>query len=95
MKVVNTVTGKSVSLGGLQFDLLDDQIDFAPADLGSTVFLDLGGTQSASINGTTQTYRASSLDIDSAGASYLDSALGTAAFTAGTQFGGFSTTYSS
>ena len=90
VQVVNVHNGRSVTLDSLAFDLLDDQIDLA-----GTAYLDLGGTQSAAIHGTSQTFSASSLTVDAAGASALNTALGTCAFTAGTEFGSFTTTYSS
>ncbi len=90
VQVVNVHNGRSVTLGSLAFDLLDDQIDLA-----GTAYLDLGGTQSAAIHGTSQTFSASSLTVDAAGASALNTALGTCAFTTGTEFGSFTTTYSS
>ena len=93
VKVVNVYNGKTATLGALQFDVLDDQIDLT-ANGTANPYLDLGGTQSAAINGTSQSISASELSLDAAGASYLNTALGTCAFTAGTDFGSFTTTYS-
>lgn len=94
VKVVNVFNGKSVTLSTLQLDLLDDQIDLT-AEGTASPYLDLAGTQSAAINGASQSVSASELDLDAAGADSLNKALGTCAFSAGTDFGSFTTTYSS
>lgn len=93
-KVVNVVNGKSVTLSALQLDLLDGQVDLT-ANGAANPYLDLGGTQSAAINGVSQSFSSSELTLDSAGADYLNKALGTRAFRSGTDFGSFTTTYSS
>jgi hypothetical protein len=86
--------GKQVSLSSLQFDLGNTQFDGAPnATVGEVPLVDLAGSQTGQITGTTQTYSASSLVVDAAGASYLDSALGTTAFAAGQAVGSFSATW--
>lgn len=91
--VKNGENDKQVQLGSLQFDMFNGQIDVTPAGGSQIAILDVGGSVSGSINGTTQTFNASKLLVDPAGASYLDSALGTTAFHAGDVIGSFSTTY--
>ena len=86
--------GKHVELSSLLFDLGDTQFDGQSSTSGGEVpLLDLAGTQAANINGTTETYSASELTIDQAGADYLNSALGTTAFTAGENVGSFGATW--
>jgi hypothetical protein len=87
-------TGKGANLSALLFDLTDAQWDGQPsAAVGEEPLVDLAGTQSTTINGTTQTYVASDLTLDAAGATYLDSALHTSAFVSGTDIGSFSATW--
>jgi hypothetical protein len=86
--------GRTVSLGSLLFDLENGQFDGASAAGGELALADLGGTVDGTISGTTQTFESSDLDLDPAGAAYLDSALGTKAFTAGQSIGSFSATWS-
>jgi len=45
------------------------------------------------VNGTTETYTASELTLDAAGAAYLNSALDTNAFVSGTDIGSLSATW--
>lgn len=86
--------GKSVSLGSLLFDLTNGQFDgSASAATGEIALVDLGGTVDGTNSGTTQTFESSDLVLDSAGAAYLDSALGTSAFVAGQSIGSFSATW--
>jgi hypothetical protein len=86
--------GKTVELGSLLFDLGDTQFDGESATSGGEVpLVDLAGTQAGNINGTTETYTASGLTLDAAGAAYLDSALGTSAFVSGEDVGSFSATW--
>ncbi|HEY4454587.1 MAG TPA: hypothetical protein VGN81_09790 [Pseudonocardiaceae bacterium] len=94
VKVLNIHNGRTATLSGLEFDVLDDQIVLS-ANGTANPYLDLAGTQGATINGASQTISASDLTLDAAGADYLNTALGTCAFTAGTDFGSFTTTYSS
>lgn len=87
-------TGKGVNLSALLFDLTDTQWDGQPsAAVGEQPLVDLAGTQAGNINGTTQTYTASDLTLDAAGAAYLDDALHTSAFVAGTDVGSFTATW--
>jgi hypothetical protein len=85
--------GKTVTLSSLLFDLTDTVFDGATPTSGETPLLDLAGSQNNNIDGATQTYDSSELTIDSAGAQLLDSALGTSAFVAGTDVGGFAATW--
>ena len=83
----------SVSLGSLLFDLTDSQFDGATSTSGETPLVDLAGSQFGLINGSTQSYSASDLQVDAAGAALLDSALHTSAFAAGQSVGSFTTTW--
>ena len=86
--------GKSVELGTLLFDLGDTQFDGQSSTSGGEVpLVDLAGTQAGNISGSTETYTASDLTLDAAGAAYLNSALGTSAFASGQDVGSFSATW--
>ncbi|WP_034090036.1 hypothetical protein [Streptacidiphilus albus] len=87
------LNGKHVELSSLLFDLGDTQFDGATATSGEVPLVDLAGTQAGNINGTTETYSASSLTLDPAGAAFLNSALGTSAFVSGESVGSFSATW--
>jgi hypothetical protein len=93
---------KKVALGSLAFDLGNSQFDGQPsAAVGEVPLVDLAGDEEGNISTvtsgttttTTDTYTASSLVLDSAGAAYLDSALNTKAFTAGQAVGSLSATW--
>ena len=87
-------TKKSTEISALLFDLLDAQFDGQTATSGGDEpLVDLGGTQSGNINGTTETYVASDLTLDAAGAADLNAALGTTAFSSGEDVGSFSATW--
>jgi hypothetical protein len=85
--------GKSVDLSSLMFDLTNGVFDGKTGAGAETPLVDLSGTQSGDISGTTQTYNASDLTIDAAGAQLLDTALHTSAFVAGTDIGSFAATW--
>jgi hypothetical protein len=86
--------GKNVELSSLLFDLGDTQFDGQTSAGGGEVpLVDLGGGQFGNISGTTETYSASELTLDAAGAAYLNSALGTKALTSGEAVGSFSATW--
>ena len=90
-----------VTLTGLQLDVSNGQIDATPAGSSTpVVLLDLGGglsfqsTESTTNSSAfTDTYDANELTVDSAGASYLDSALHTSAFQAGQDVGSLAATW--
>lgn len=89
LNVANACKSKAVSLGSLQLDLANGDIAGTPA--GSTTpvpLLDLAGNQTFVPGTTSQSYTASDLTVDPAGAAYLDKALHTSAFTAGQDTGG-------
>jgi hypothetical protein len=90
---LNAENGKHVCLNGLNFQLFFDQFDGTATDGTNVSVLDTAGHRTASVSGSTQTFSASDLAIDSAGASYLNTALGTGAFHAGDQVGSFTTSY--
>jgi hypothetical protein len=92
--VVNLCTGRSVTLGSVVFDLFNDQITAVPRGSSSAVVLfDTAGDVTATVDGTTHTFTASDVQVDPAGASYLDSALGTSYFVAGQHAGSFSSVW--
>ena len=92
--VTDVRTRKSVDLSALLFDLGDAQFDGQPsAAVGEVPLVDLAGTQTGNINGTTQTYAATDLTLDAAGAAYLNSALNTTVFTSGEDVGSFSASW--
>jgi hypothetical protein len=87
-------TKKSTQISALLFDLLDAQFDGQTATSGGEEpLVDLAGTQSGNINGTTETYVASDLTLDAAGAADLNAALGTSAFVGGEDVGSFGATW--
>jgi hypothetical protein len=94
---VGDVNGNLLTLGGLQLDVLNGQLDATPAGSSTpVVLLDLEANTSGVTPGTgstTDVYDSSDLVIDSAGAAYLDSALDTSAFQAGQQVGTLSSTW--
>ena len=88
------LNGRSVELTSLLFDLGDTQFDGQTATSGGEVpLVDLAGSQAGNIDGSTETYTASELTLDAAGAAYLDGALGTKAFVSGADVGSFSATW--
>jgi hypothetical protein len=85
---------KLVDLQSLIFDLGDSQFDGqGSAAVGEVPLLDITGTTFGAKSGTAEVYSGSELTLDPAGAAYLDSALGTSAFTAGTQVGSFTASW--
>ncbi|HEV2636360.1 MAG TPA: hypothetical protein VGX23_14510 [Actinocrinis sp.] len=88
-----SLNGHTVDLGSLLFDLTDAQFDGATSTSGEVPLVDLAGSQAGLISGTTQTYTASDLVIDPAGAALLDSALHTTAFYGGQDVGSFAASW--
>lgn len=94
--VTNTVTGQQLLLTDIRFNATNHTIDYTvqtPAGALTIHALDLAGTQSAGIKGSTLTYSSSELFVDPAAASALDSVLGTDAFLDTELFGGFTTSF--
>jgi hypothetical protein len=82
--IVNYKTGKSVQLGSLVFDLFRGQLTAVPSGGSAPVAIfDARGTRTVHRDGADNSFAASDLQLDAAGASYLDTALGTTYFTAG------------
>jgi hypothetical protein len=80
---------REVTVGSLDLNLANGVIEGIPAGSSTPVpLLDLNGNISDSVNGTSETYGASELDVDPAGAAYLNNALHATAFTAGQNTGG-------
>jgi hypothetical protein len=94
---VADANGNVVTLGGLQLDVFNGQFDATPAGSSTpVVLLDLKDNISGVTPGTgstTDVYDSSDLVVDSAGAAYLNSALGTSAFQAGQQVGTLSSSW--
>jgi hypothetical protein len=89
---------KTASLGGLQLDIGNAQVDGTPK--GSTtpvVLMDASGDITTSVTpgttSTTDTYASDQVVIDPAGAAYLDSKLHTTEFQAGQTVGTLSATW--
>jgi hypothetical protein len=93
VKLSGTVTvkndqGSVVTLGSLDLNLANGDIEGIPAGSSTPVaLLDVAGNVGFSVNGTSETYNASQLTVDPAGASYLNSALNSSAFVAGQNVG--------
>jgi hypothetical protein len=91
---VADANGNLLTLTGLQLNVNTGQILGTPSGSSTQVpLLDLAGnvvstsTPSSTAGTSSDTYTSSELTIDPAGASYLDSALGTSAFQAGQNVG--------
>ncbi|MEU4118282.1 hypothetical protein AB0F71_27785 [Kitasatospora sp. NPDC028055] len=91
---VNLTNGKTVTFKQLGFKVRDWNVSAVPNGATAPVALldPLGDTQ-VGRTGTTQTLSASDLQLDAAGAQYLDGALGTTYFTGGQSLGSFTLTY--
>jgi hypothetical protein len=85
--------GSKVSLGSLELNLRSGYIEGTPS--GSSTPVPLFDTHGITFTpGTTvQSFNASELTVDPAGADYLDSALGTSAFAAGQNVGSLAATW--
>jgi hypothetical protein len=90
---INATNGKHVSLGSLAFNLATEAFSGTQAGGSATRVFDAAGQHQAGISGSTQSLTASDLEIDAAGATFLDGALGTTAFQAGDQVGTFATSF--
>jgi len=94
--------GNLLTLDGLQLNVATGQVEATPAGSGTpVVLLDLGGSvsfsstvSSTNSNAYSDVYDSSELIVDSAGASYLDSALHTKAFAAGQDVGSMAASWS-
>lgn len=92
--IVDYKTKKSVQLTNLSFDLINDQVDAVPSGgTDSIVFFDARGAIDAQRSGTTDSFSASDLQVNAAGAAYLNAALGTSYFTAGKDAGSYAATW--
>ena len=89
---------KSITLSTLLFNLTGASFDGATSTSGDQQLLDLAGSVGGSVTpnadgSNTQVVTSDNLDIDTAGAAFLNSALNTTAFVAGTNVGTFSATW--
>jgi len=98
LRIVNADNGKFVTLAGFSFNFNDGTLSAKP--VGSTTrvtIADIGGDLSESEMGTppnvTENFACDQLPVDAAGATFLNKALGTTAFKAGDDLGGFTTTF--
>ncbi|HEY3631273.1 MAG TPA: hypothetical protein VGL21_10265 [Jatrophihabitantaceae bacterium] len=92
--IVDYKTKKSVQLTNIVFDLINDQISAVPS--GGTdpvVFFDARGSHVSQRTGTTDSFSASDLQVDAAGAAYLNGALGTSYFVAGQSAGSYAASW--
>ncbi|MBD0692409.1 hypothetical protein BG452_38530 [Streptomyces sp. CBMA123] len=91
---VNLDNGKNVAFKQLDFGVRAWNISAVPAGGTAPVaLLDPRGYTQRGVTGTTQTVSATSLQVDAAGAQYLDSALGTTYFTGGQSVGSLALSY--
>ncbi|WP_327679214.1 hypothetical protein [Kitasatospora sp. NBC_00458] len=91
---VNVFTGKSATFKKLHFSVDNWQITGVPVGgTESVALLDPAGNSQIGRNGTTQTLASSDLQIDAAGAQYLDSKLNTSFFKGGQSVGSFALTF--
>lgn len=93
--VTNTVTGQQVVLNALKYDVADGYLYYTVTNYNN-ISIDamyMGGTQSVTIKGDVQTYRASELLVSADMASQLDTVLSTNAFHAGDVMGSWETTF--
>lgn len=87
-------SGQAADLNTLIFDLGNAAFDGESSTSGGEVqLLDLAGSQYGNISGSDETYSATDLVLDPAGAAYLDSALDTTAFSAGQDVGSFTASW--
>jgi hypothetical protein len=86
--------GNVVSVGGLDLNLENGDIEGTPAGSSTSVpLLDVNGNITYVTGTTSQSYDASELTVDPAGAAYLNSALHTSAFVAGQDVGSLAATW--
>ncbi|MEV6925583.1 hypothetical protein AB0M46_13935 [Dactylosporangium sp. NPDC051485] len=91
---VNATNGKSVTLTNLEFDVSATVLTMQPKGSTTKVILfDLVPPTTTTETGTAASFTAAGLAVDAAGASYLDSALGTTFFTAGQPVGSFASNW--
>ena len=98
LRIVNADNGKFVVLAGFSFNFNDGTLSAKPVGSTTRVILaDIGGNLSSGESGTPpdviENFACDQLPVDPAGAKFLDAALGTKAFTAGADLGGFTTTF--
>ncbi|MER7671779.1 hypothetical protein ABTY61_25425 [Kitasatospora sp. NPDC096128] len=91
---VNLDNGKNVAFKQLDFGVRAWNISGVPVGGTAPVaLLDPRGFTQRGVTGTTQTLSATSLQVDAAGAQYLDTALGTTVFTGGQSVGSLALSY--
>jgi hypothetical protein len=92
---VADANGDVVTVGSLDLNLENGDIEGTPAGSSTSVpLLDVGGNITFAPGETSQSYDASEMTVDPAGAAYLNSALGTSAFVAGQDVGSMAATWS-
>jgi hypothetical protein len=92
--VIASAKGKVVTLGSLDLNLENGDIEAVPAGSGTPVpLLDWAGSLTDNPGTTSQGINTSELTVDPAGAAYLNSALRTSAFTAGQNAGSMAATW--
>lgn len=92
--VVDGLTGRSVTLTGLSFDDSSGVLSATPKGAAAPIaVLDPAGEVVAGTSASPQTISISESDLDQAAADYLNSALHTAFFTGGADFGALDISY--
>jgi hypothetical protein len=92
--VIASAKGKEVTLGSLDLNLENGDIEAIPAGGSTPVpLLDLAGDLTDNPGVTSQSINASEMNIDPAGAAYLNRALHTSAFAAGQNVGSMAATW--
>lgn len=87
-------TRKRVTVSNIQLDYITNTVTgIVPGTVGPLALFDLDGLGTSASTDTSQSFSASELDIDPAGATALNKALHTSFFVAGRTVGSFSTTY--
>jgi hypothetical protein len=90
---IDACTGKTATINSLVLDVSNTVVDATPQGGSSIVLFDLEPNLTFNDTGTVGTFDADSFAVDPAGASYLDSALGTTFFTAFQGVGPYASTW--
>src|SRR5882757_3747375 len=92
--IANCKKRKFATISQLNLDLVTNVISgIVTGSKDPVALFDLAGDGSFSVDGPTQTYSATELDVDPAGAAALDAALKTTFFNGGQNIGSFTTTF--
>ncbi len=93
VRIINTESRRSVKLTNITLTIQDDTVSATPGrSTTPIVFFDAVGEHQF-VTSQPESFTASDLQVDAAGASYLDRVLDTDAFVAGQHVGTFATTF--